>query len=322
MRLDSGSKIAEKMTQCGYELLANGNVIESDVCITDTLNIEIRDGYQLTLIHPSIDDDLASAHSENWSVEGAHTVAIDENNIIIVTANEHFSAVSVADSDHLYSVTINQLAATQTEGGLYGFVTGERFTIELESQMGSYQDTDQAEVNTHYHYYLSDGDVGIIAPGDDWKNETKPIGGEKPPQYDYATVNVATVSIAGNQIVATAGEEADQSRLTKYPNVSGKGLPTQVDTDLGWVNIYVYSDFLKQNCTITAQQSGTTSTCDSDIDAGDDWSLSQYYEALEAQPRTDYIDGPTFGNNVFWRLAEGSTGAWGETGSLTLSMGE
>ncbi|GIU51123.1 hypothetical protein [Shewanella sp. KT0246] len=317
----SETTIANQMENCGYDLKANSEVIESNVCIADNLTIEIRDGYKLELIHPSISSALDVPVSNKWSVEGEHTIAIDENNITIKTANEHFSLVSIANSSHLNYVEINGEPAIEDEAANYGFVTGETYSLLLNSQLGDYNDTDSADVNTHYHYYLSDGDISIDGPADEWEGINKPIGGETPPTVSYSTVNVATVEkVDDNTLIVVAGDADSQPRTTKYPNVSMlvNELPKEVSTTLGWTNIYIYSNEFKANCRITVKVDGGNNTeCDNMSDIQDNLNLSAIYDMLDAEPRIDFIDGVTRGN-VFTRLSNGSEGAWGEKATLTL----
>ncbi|PMG78975.1 hypothetical protein BCU84_06435 [Shewanella sp. 10N.286.51.B7] len=318
----SETTIANQMENCGYDLKANDEVIESGVCIADNLTIEIRDGYKLELIHPTLSSALDIPVSNKWSVEGEHTIAIDENNITIKTANQHFSLVSIANSSHLNYVEINGEPAIEDEAANYGFVTGDTYTLLLNSQLGDYTDNDSAEVNTHYHYYLSDGDISIDGPGDEWEGVSKPIGGEVPPTVSYSTINIKNVEKQDESTLKViAGNEDDQpSFLTKYPNVSMMvtELPTEVFTTLGWTDIYIYSNEMEANCRITVLANGNNNTnCDNLSDISDNLELSIIYTMLAAVPRTDYIDGVTRGN-VFSRLSTGGEGAWGQEATISL----
>lgn len=67
------------MESCGYNLLANGTTIESNICLTEKFTIEIRDGYKLEIIHPTLESAKESNITEKWSVEGEHTIAINES---------------------------------------------------------------------------------------------------------------------------------------------------------------------------------------------------------------------------------------------------
>ncbi|MGZ9898213.1 hypothetical protein [Shewanella gaetbuli] len=311
--------MAPFMETCGYVLTANNDVIKDKVCIDDTLNIEVRDGYKLALSHAQLDEALEAPSTEKWSVEGEHTIAVGETNIELVTKNENFTAVSVAGSDHLYDVQINEDVASELEGavGYYGFVTGEEFKIEIESQLGGYSDVEEAKVNTHFHYQLREGDAGIIAPGEDWEQEIKPIGGETPPFLNRGSVNVVAESISGDTLTATAGAEEGQTPFNKYPNVHAFGLPVEVEADLGWVNIYVYSE-AQEKCVVTVESSKITGECEGQ-EKVTYASLPEAYEALGAEARKDYIEQPVIvGRNIFWRLANGSEGAWEQTGTLTI----
>ncbi|SHI19319.1 hypothetical protein [Ferrimonas marina] len=315
---------AEKYLQsCGYQLKANGEVVYSDVCLGGTYEVEIRDGYKLTVEHPSLGAALASGLAEDWTVEGDHTVAIGESSFTIRTHNEHFSFVTVEESPYILWAHLSDTPMISSEDASYryGFVTGERYYFELESQMGHYQDNSDADVSMHYHYFLSDGDATIGGPDRDWGDKNISIGGDAPIGAEVAMINVSSYSEQEEGVwVVSTGSEESQPRVTPYPAIGFVAAAGDVNVveeiSTGWVNYYTRVALTGEDCRLTRLADGRVSGLCFEGYAN---SVEEAFQAYDLEFRDDYLEAGLGRSNLIWRITDGSAGLFDGEAQITLA---
>ena len=247
----------------GYVIMINGEPrydlpgAEPDGTFTidngTELTLEVRDGYQITVFHPDLPNQLKAAFSESYSLYGEHTLSSEDvGSIKIDLDNTAFSFVTLVDSEVINNAELNEADFVNSEvnpqeGVRYGFVNGDEYQLMINSQFGMKTYVREAEVGKHYHWTI-DETTGGFNPGFEWDEGDM---GETIIPFKSQNLNLL-VGINGNIQGTVASDGLAQIFKQEEPGTSIAALKvniavtehsnTEAGADWGYTNIYLVDD--------------------------------------------------------------------------------
>ncbi len=217
---DATGTAIEHLLKDDYYLLINGSEDKEEAIgpfnIDDSYSFEVRDGYNLKVVHGDILEKLDAEVTEEYSVAGEFTVATDIHDYTMELENRHFTYVTIDSNEKIENLKVNGVDLYADENSYFhAFVNGESYVIEGVTQMGPYEQELDAVVGQHHKWYIIDGEGGFEIEND-WDVIDRPAIPQEPsiPEPNFSYKGLEIISVDVESAVYTATVNADQAPET------------------------------------------------------------------------------------------------------------